>query len=135
MWHHLKVDNQTSHFLQQIWQCMTTTLSQWLGSFWIEPKAKIWHQWRPNVPLSTPINRWGFYVMREETIRSKVDKKSAYPPFLLSAERFSPLSLSPPPPPATSTLTVGLTIIISTTSSSPTTLRGECTPPLSLSPL
>jgi len=43
------------------------------------------------------------------------------------------LSLSPPPPPATSTFTIGLTIIISTTRSSPTTSRGECTTSLSLS--
>jgi len=66
-----------------------------LGSFWVEPRVKIWYQWRPNISPPSYINRCGFYGLEEEEIRSKVNKQSASPPpFLLSPWTFSSLSLS-----------------------------------------
>jgi hypothetical protein len=52
-----------------------TNLSQQLRSFQVKLRAKIWYQWKPNIPLPLLINRYGFYGLREEKSEAKVDKK------------------------------------------------------------
>jgi len=111
-----------------------TTFNQWLGCFRVESRAKIWHHKRQSVPLPLLINRFDFHGLREEEIGSKIDKKTRPPSFLLLAEPFSPLSLSPPRPLATNTFTTSLTTSISITSSRLNTSSSECAAePLSLS--
>jgi len=60
------------------------TLSQRLGSFLSESRAEIFLHCRKDFPLPPPINRGGFYGVREEKIKSKNHKKPAFPLFPFS---------------------------------------------------
>jgi len=73
-----------------IWQCTMPTLSQQLGSFPSETRAEIFLHCRQDCPLPPPINRGGFYCLREEKIKSKNHKKPASPCFHFP---FFPVSL------------------------------------------
>jgi hypothetical protein len=42
-----------------------------LWSFRIDPRAKIWHKWKPNIPLPFPINRFRFHGLREQKAESR----------------------------------------------------------------
>jgi len=72
------------------------TLSQQLGSFPSETRAEIFFHCRQDCPLPPPINRGGFYCLREEKIKSKNRKKPASPCFHFPSFPVSLLQLSPP---------------------------------------
>jgi hypothetical protein len=100
-------------------------LSQWLGWFWVEPRADIFHQKRKGVPLPLPINRFDLHAPGVEKFGSKDSQKTSHPNrFLLPAEPFS-LSLSPPRRSATNIITTGLNTSIYITSNRPNTSYSE----------
>jgi len=70
------------------------TLSQRLGSFPSESRAEIFMYCRKDCPLPPPINKGGFYGLREEKIRSKNHKKPASPCFHFPSFPISLLQLS-----------------------------------------
>ena len=115
-----------------------TNLSQQLRSFQVKLRAKIWYQWKPNIPLPLLINRYGFYGLREENQRPKLTKNS--PPSVFSySTTVSLFLLSPSWPSTTTTLTTSLTTTISTRihwhNYQSTTLRNEELLQASLFPL
>ena len=93
------------------------TLSQLLGSFLSESRAKIFSLCRQDFPLPPPINRGEFHGLREEKSGSKVSQKTSLPPsprcrfsssasasfFLRHRKSTSSPFLPPAPPWATST--------------------------------
>jgi len=78
------------------------TLSQRLGSFPSESRAESFLHCRQDCPLPPPINRDGFYSLREEKIGAKVSQKTSHFPLFLQFSLFLSLSLhrglQPPPP-------------------------------------
>ena len=72
-----------------------STLNQQLWSFRIDPRAKIWHKWKPNIPLPFPINRFRFHGLREQKAEAKVEKKPYLPCFFPFFPSRPPLWLAP----------------------------------------
>jgi hypothetical protein len=101
---------------EQNWQFIIATLNQWLGCFWVEPRAEIWHQaqnWQfhhcyfePMVgmlsgrtkgwDLALPINRFDFHGPRVERIGSKINKKTSLPPHFAVSRTSLSLRRDPP---------------------------------------
>jgi hypothetical protein len=59
---------------------MMTSLSQRLGYFLDESRAKIYRQKRQIIPLLSPINTGGFHVLSIKKYKAKVGKTSAFSP-------------------------------------------------------
>jgi hypothetical protein len=80
---------------------MMTPLSQRLGSFLDESRAKIYPQKRQNISFSSPINMGGFHVLSIKKYKAKVGKTSAFSPqfFFSHLGQSSPSSFIAPSPP------------------------------------
>jgi hypothetical protein len=83
---------------------MIAFLSQRLGSFLDESRAKIYPKKRQIIPLPSPINTGGFHVLSIKKYKAKVGKTSAFSPqfFFSYLGQSSPsffITPSPPTPP------------------------------------
>uniref|UniRef100_A0A6M2F7F8 Uncharacterized protein n=1 Tax=Populus davidiana TaxID=266767 RepID=A0A6M2F7F8_9ROSI len=57
---------------------MIPTLSQWLGSFPTESRAKRFPQYRQDFPLPPPINRGGFHGLKGGENRVQTQQKTSF---------------------------------------------------------